>query len=126
MDKKTLQLGMNPSTAANRLKVDLLFSFAIKLGHKCHRCNAELVRDNFSVEHMTPWLDSADPKGAFFDLENIAFSHLSCNSRVKRDPRQVYFTVEERRIGRTAQIKQWKQSNYSPKKRAEKFQRTGT
>ena len=26
-----------------------------------------------------PWLDSINPKESFFDINNIAFSHLSCN-----------------------------------------------
>ncbi len=38
-----------------------------------------MSRETFSIEHIVPWLDSDDPKGLFFDLNNIAFSHLSCN-----------------------------------------------
>ena len=39
-----------------------------------------LIVDEFSVEHKIPWLDSDDPIGLFFSLDNIAFSHHSCNS----------------------------------------------
>lgn len=77
--KKTEQLGMNPGTASYRLVKDLLFKFAVEAGHKCHRCGNELDRESFSVEHKKAWIDSDDPVGLFFELENIAFSHLKCN-----------------------------------------------
>lgn len=83
-DKKSLQLGINSSTASGRLVKDLLFKFAVDLGHKCFQCGEDLTRDTFSVEHKEPWLDSEDPRGKFFDLENIAFSHISCNSGAAR------------------------------------------
>jgi hypothetical protein len=78
-EKKTLQLGMNPSTASNRLVKDTLFRLAVEAGHACYQCGETLVRDTFSIEHKKPWLDSDDPKGSFFDQGNIAFSHLHCN-----------------------------------------------
>ena len=79
MDKKLTQLGMNPSTANGRLLKDLLYNFVIQAGHKCFRCNEELTRETFSIEHTTPWLDSENPLELFFALDNIAYSHLSCN-----------------------------------------------
>jgi hypothetical protein len=33
-----------------------------------------------SIDHKNPWQAAADPKASFFDLDNIAFSHLRCNS----------------------------------------------
>jgi hypothetical protein len=94
--KKQNQLGMNPSTASQRLIKDLLFKFVSEAGHTCHQCGGELTRMNFSVEHKTPWLDSDDPVGMFFDLENVSFSHRSCNASAARRPRQKYFTDEAR------------------------------
>lgn len=82
--KKTLQLGMNPSTASGRLVKDTLFKLAVDAGHKCYRCGKDLIRDTFSIEHKEPWLDSEDPAGMFFDQDNIAFSHLSCNVKESR------------------------------------------
>lgn len=79
MNKKQEQLGMNPSTAQQRLLRDLLFFYSQKLGIKCCRCKEFLTRETFSIEHIKPWLNSADPKGLFFDLENVSLSHLSCN-----------------------------------------------
>jgi hypothetical protein len=32
-----------------------------------------------SIEHKEAWQGAADPKLAFFNPDNIAFSHLSCN-----------------------------------------------
>lgn len=41
-------------------------------------------RDTFSIEHKEAWLDSEDPVGMYFDLDNISFSHHSCNVRAAR------------------------------------------
>lgn len=85
-EKKTKQLGMNPSTAAHRLKKSILFSFAKQLGHNwCYQCGAEIEDiHKFTIEHKKPWLDSDNPSENFFDLDNIAFSHASCNYRAAR------------------------------------------
>ena len=83
---KQKQLGMDYGTATNRLKKRLLFDFAIKLNMQwCFRCGAEIknLRD-FSLDHKIPWLHNKEPKKLFWDLDNIAFSHLSCNSRDSR------------------------------------------
>jgi hypothetical protein len=84
MDKKRQQLGMNPSTASGKLLKDLLFDFAVKAGHVCYRCEKNLLRDNFSIEHKIPWLDSINPIELFFSIDNIAYSHLDCNIRYAR------------------------------------------
>ncbi|WNL50867.1 HNH endonuclease [Xanthomonas phage Murka] len=73
-------LGMSFGTARARLDRDLLFKFAVSLGHVCHRCGKDLDRDSFSVDHVTNWSVSSDPFNSFFDLDNIAFSHFECNS----------------------------------------------
>ena len=85
-EKKTKQLGMNPSTASNRLRKSILFSFAQKLGYAwCYQCATEIKDiDKFTIEHKEPWLDSKSPVEAFFDLDNIAFSHAECNYRAAR------------------------------------------
>ena len=84
-DKKTLQLGMNPSTASGRLVKDLLWSLIKETGQDaCCKCGDPMSRETFSIEHVTPWLDSEDPVGLYFDLGNIAYSHLRCNVADKR------------------------------------------
>lgn len=87
--KKKDQLGMNPSTASHKLVKDILWSLVVKTGQDyCHRCSEKMVRDNFSIEHIEDWLDSKDPVGLYFSLDNITFSHLSCNVAASR-PREV-------------------------------------
>lgn len=86
-NKKSEQLGMNSSTAQARLLRDILFSLVVETGKNvCHHCGGEITRDDFSIEHIEPWLDSDDPKGVFFDLKNISFSHLRCNVAAARRP----------------------------------------
>lgn len=83
--KKNEQLGMNYSTASNRLVKDLLFNFIVKANENiCYRCGEPMSRDTFSIEHKTPWLDSEDPLYLYFSLDNIAYSHLSCNVKAAR------------------------------------------
>lgn len=78
------QLGMAVGTASYRLVKDLLFDFIEKAGHVCFRCGEPMSRADFSIEHKEPWLHSEDPLNLFFDKENIAYSHLSCNSAAGR------------------------------------------
>jgi len=104
--KKTLQLGMNPSTASGRLNKDLLFAFIEAAGHKCFRCGEDLTRDTFSIEHKEAWLDSTNPVGLFFDLGNIAYSHLTCNIKASRPSNKKYFTSEDKRLAKNEQERQ--------------------
>ena len=97
-DKKQKQLGMNPSTAAHRLRTDIMFKIIMDAGYVCHQCGEVLTRDTFSIEHKEPWLDSENPLKLYFDLENIAFSHYSCNVGAARQPSK-YLSEEERRDG---------------------------
>lgn len=86
-DKKTIQLGMNPSTASGRLVKDLLWNFITTTGsNTCHHCGKPMTRDNFSIEHKVPWLDSESPVELYFDIENIGYSHLRCNTSAARNP----------------------------------------
>lgn len=79
-ERKSRLLGMNFSSARSRLDRDLLFKLATDAGHVCFRCGGELTRDNFSVDHKEHWSISVEPVKAFFDLDNVAFSHHQCNS----------------------------------------------
>jgi hypothetical protein len=83
---KSKQLGMNPSTASNKLKKNLMFQLAKKLDmHWCYQCGSEIKSEKeMSIDHKTPWLHSEDPRGLFFDIDNIAFSHKSCNYSAAR------------------------------------------
>ena len=105
--KKHLQLGMNPSTAAHRLRMDILFKMVIDAGHKCFRCGESLDRESFSIEHKIPWLDSENPKKMFFSLENIAFSHRSCNYAAGKRPHKKFFSEEQKAIAHREDCKRW-------------------
>ena len=85
-NKKREALGMNHATASNQLKKRIMFALLRQTDKDtCHQCS-ESIRtvEELSVEHVIPWLGTDDPKKLFFDLNNIAFSHLSCNSRASR------------------------------------------
>lgn len=95
--KKHYQLGMNPSTASNRLIKDLLWDFVVKTGKcLCFKCGKEMTRETFSVEHILPWLDSADPVGLYFDIANISYSHRVCNISAARKPNKLNLSKNER------------------------------
>ena len=78
------QLGMPRGTAANRLRKLVLFDLLKR--HKenvCYQCKKEIERaEELSVEHKKPW-ENVDV-ALFWDLSNIAFSHLACNVRAAR------------------------------------------
>ena len=119
--KKSHALGMGISTARARLERDIVFALAIAQGHKCFRCGEDMTRDNFSVEHKVAWLSSEDPKATFFDLDNIAFSHHTCNSAAASRPHKKYASKAEK-------SKKWR-DGFSVKERQERrraqYLRTG-
>lgn len=86
--KKQMQLGMPGGTANGILRKSIMFSMMVALGlNECFQCGETIENvDSLSIEHKEPWLDSDNPKERFFDLSNIAFSHLSCNVRAARKP----------------------------------------
>jgi hypothetical protein len=96
MNKLETQLGMKFAKANSRLTRMILFNFAQTNNQDtCFHCRKKIESvDGFSIEHKIPWIDSIDPIKTFFDLNNIAFSHLACNMKAARRHRK-YFTVEE-------------------------------
>lgn len=90
-EKKAAQLGMPYGTASAKLRKMILFALLAESGRdKCYRCGKPIKAvDELSIEHKEPWLDSCDPAGRFFDLSNIDFSHLSCNSGAARRPNKL-------------------------------------
>ena len=126
--KKQMQLGMNASTASHRLVKDLLFSFVEKSGHVCHQCGKPMTRDDFSIEHKTPWLDSEKPQELFFDLNNIAFSHKWCNIAAARKPNKLELTPEERKKhNATLERQRWQKRSLEDQQaiRRRKYERNG-
>ena len=80
-ERKTQQLGMSFNKASGRLKKMYLLHLLQRLGEdKCYRCGQAIETvDDLSLDHKEPWVGvSVD---LFWDLNNIAYSHLACNSR---------------------------------------------
>lgn len=123
-NKKARQLGINPSTASGRLVKDTLFRLAIQTGHVCYRCGGDLDRDTFSIEHKENWLDSEDPKGLYFNQDNIAFSHLSCNVEASRSNKK-YHSEDELRAAKSEYNRKYNAKTYSKERRSEKYERCG-
>lgn len=85
-EKKNKQLNMPHGTATQKLRKMILFKLVQELNLDwCYQCGKKIENiENLSIEHKEPWLDSENPKRLFFDLNNIAFSHLKCNIRAAR------------------------------------------
>lgn len=124
-EKKSNTLGMSHGTACNRLRKNILFSLLTKLNENvCFRCGKTIVSvDELSIEHKQPWEGiSAD---LFWDLDNIAFSHLGCNSAAGRRPMKKYFTEEEKLAAQRESNARYMRENYTPEKRQLKYHSTG-
>ena len=126
-DKKKLQLGMNPSTASGRLVKDVLWRLIQQTNQcTCCKCGEPMSRETFSIEHIVPWLDSEDPVGLYFDLENISFSHLRCNVADSRGSgvQKKYPTVRDRVLARQERRKGTRP--YCPERRRQQYLDNGT
>lgn len=79
---KSEALGMGIGKAQHRLRKQIMFSMMQRLGDdKCYRCGENICDvDSLSIEHKQAWLSSDNPKKLFWDLGNVAFSHLFCNT----------------------------------------------
>lgn len=124
-NKKQLQLGINPSTASNRLVKDLLWNFIKTAGQdNCCKCGEPMTRETFSIEHVVPWLDSDDPVGLYFDIGNIRYSHLRCNIECARKSNKIY-TKEEAYQVELKRSRDYRRKNYNPVKRRERYLEEG-
>lgn len=126
--KKAEQLGMSPGTAAGRLRKNIMFHLLVKLGeNRCHQCGDEIEElRQLSIEHKVPWLDSEEPVRLFFDLDNVAFSHLSCNAGTARQPNKKYDTRSEQIAAKRKRYRQKKGPEHMKRIRRAKYERTGT
>jgi hypothetical protein len=79
--KKSEALGVNFSTATARLKLQVTLQLLKECGrNKCYRCNKEIeIATDLSLDHKEDWLNSNKEKELFWDLNNVAYSHKSCN-----------------------------------------------
>jgi hypothetical protein len=123
--RKTQILGESFSNANYRLSRDLLFHFAVvKSGHHCHRCGEPLTRETFSIEHIEDWMNHEDPVAMFFDLDNIAYSHIACNTQAAAYKNRKGPVVEGKRT--RANRNRHRTRIYDPIARREKYKRLGT
>jgi hypothetical protein len=83
-ENKKDQLGMPFGTAANRLRKMIMLWLLQQLDKNlCFRCGKKIESpEDLSIDHIESWMDK-DPN-LFWDLDNIAFSHLKCNSAARR------------------------------------------
>lgn len=74
-------LGEPIGTATAKLRKKILFKLVQDAGLDiCFQCKQKIETiDDFSIEHKASWQYAKNPKEAFYDLDNIAFSHLHCN-----------------------------------------------
>lgn len=84
MKRKNDFLGVPYGTACNKLRKNLLFYLVCELGKDiCFRCGNKINRpEDLSIDHIRDWLGNS--RELFWDLNNITFSHLSCNSLSRR------------------------------------------
>ncbi len=87
-------LGMPFGTAQSRLRKMMLFDLLKRHNENiCYRCGREIESiDELSLEHKKAWLNVS--LELFWDLGNLAFSHLHCNSgeRIARQRNLVHGT----------------------------------
>jgi len=89
-ERKAKLLGQPFGTASNKLRKSILFMLLQETNKDiCYRCGEKITDINkLSIEHIENWMSAENPVESFFDLENISFSHLSCNSSVSHPTQQ--------------------------------------
>ena len=88
--RKTAFLGIPHGTASNRLRKLILFNLLQKHGENtCFKCSRLIeTAEELSIEHKEPW--EGVSVELFWDMENIAFSHLRCNKNHRRRGGRAY------------------------------------
>lgn len=118
---KSKQLGMPFGTASGRLRKQILFRYVVRCGDDiCFKCKRKIKNiDNLSIEHKKPW--QGKDTALFWDLDNIAFSHLECNKRRKKNYRHgsyLKYSTHNCRCNKCREAKRIYQNSYRKKKRA--------
>lgn len=76
-------LGADYGKLNHQLRSKFIFSLVQRTGRDiCYRCGQKIESlDEFSIEHKESYVnkDSETAKKLYFDMNNITFSHLSCN-----------------------------------------------
>ena len=82
--RRTEFLGVPVGTAQQQLRKKILFSLLQRHNEDvCFRCQSKIEKiDELSIEHKEPW--EGRSVELFWDLNNIAFSHIRCNTPHRR------------------------------------------
>lgn len=125
--KKSALLGMPIGTASARLLRAILFRLVSRLGENvCHRCGETISAvAELSIEHKDSWQYAADPVAAFFDLDNVSFSHKSCNYAAAHRPHKRFASAQEREAAYQPINTAAKRAQYDPAKRRDKYLANG-
>lgn len=88
-------LGIPYGTACNRLRKQLLFDAVSRLGENiCCRCQEVILSvDDFTIDHIKPWLNRSEE--LFWSLDNIGYAHSKCNTPHKLN----YNSKWQRKVG---------------------------
>ena len=88
-EEKSRQLGMPFGTANNRLRKLIIFNLLKRHSENiCFRCGKVIETiDDLSIEHKKPWMHANI--ALFWDMENIAFSHMHCNISIARHSKRL-------------------------------------
>lgn len=97
-NRKDELLGEPHGTANAKLRKQIIFNLAVRCGcDECYRCEKRIeTMDDLSIEHKESWQSAPDPRAAFFDPNNIAFSHLRCNIGAGARPTKIFASEPER------------------------------
>ena len=81
-DKRAEILGMPFGTACGKLRKRVMFHLLLKHGENvCFKCGGLINGpDELTMDHKKAWQSAG--ASAFWDMDNIAFSHARCNLRV--------------------------------------------
>lgn len=85
------QLGMSYGSARDKLRVAIMFKLVKLAGlNSCHRCGKPMESANdCTIDHKQHWLHELNSAELFSDVDNIAFSHKSCNTSARRTPAEL-------------------------------------
>ena len=87
MNQRKEKLGIAHSVARYKLAKLILFNLLVKHEENvCYRCKNIIDKiEDLSIDHKESWYCSKNPIELFYDMNNIAFSHLSCNKAAGAD-----------------------------------------